>query len=92
MSVVVPSVAGARFPTTTEDDMADEEPITVDCDTCAVRGHGCADCVVTVLMGAPPDVQVDADEQRALGVLADSGLVPPLRMVVPTDSDESATG
>jgi hypothetical protein len=72
--------------------MAHREPILVDCDTCAVRGHGCHDCVVSVLMGAPPDVQVDADERRALDVLAASGLVPPLRMVVPTDSDESDTG
>jgi hypothetical protein len=72
--------------------MAHDEPILVDCDTCAVRGHGCSDCVVTVLMGAPPGVEVDADEQRALEVLAASGLVPPLRMVVATDSDGSATG
>jgi hypothetical protein len=72
--------------------MADEQPLTVDCDTCAVRGHGCADCVVTVLMGAPPEVQVDADEQRALDVLAASGLVPPLRMVAPTEGDERDTG
>ena len=72
--------------------MAHEEPILVDCDTCAVRGHGCSDCVVTVLMGAPPEVQVDAEEQRALEVLAASGLVPPLRMVAATDSKDSATG
>ncbi len=26
----------------------------IDCDTCTVRGSGCADCVVTVLLGAPP--------------------------------------
>lgn len=26
----------------------------IDCDTCTVRGHGCSDCVVTVLLGAPP--------------------------------------
>ena len=26
----------------------------IDCDTCAVRGQGCDDCVVTVLLGAPP--------------------------------------
>ena len=26
----------------------------IDCDTCAVRGPGCGDCVVTVLLGAPP--------------------------------------
>ena len=26
----------------------------IDCDTCTVRGPGCDDCVVTVLLGAPP--------------------------------------
>jgi hypothetical protein len=26
----------------------------IDCDTCTVRGSGCTDCVVTVLLGAPP--------------------------------------
>ena len=26
----------------------------IDCDTCTVRGAGCDDCVVTVLLGAPP--------------------------------------
>jgi hypothetical protein len=72
--------------------MAHREPILVDCDTCAVRGHGCDDCVVSVLMGAPPEVHVDPEERRALDVLAASGLVPPLRMVAPTDSDDSATG
>lgn len=27
----------------------------IDCDECAVRGPACADCVVTVLLGGPPD-------------------------------------
>jgi hypothetical protein len=26
----------------------------IDCNTCTARGTGCADCVVTVLLGAPP--------------------------------------
>ncbi len=89
----------------------------IDCDTCTARGAGCADCVVTVLLGAPPGCQdegpvvvpltartpaaerrprrpavevvlvpgpglvVDLDdvERRAVQVLAQSGLVPPLR-------------
>lgn len=72
--------------------MGHEEPILVDCDSCAVRGRGCADCVVTVLMGGPPEVLVDPEERRAIEVLAASGLVPPLRMVVATESDEWATG
>ncbi len=53
----------------------------IDCDTCVVRGLACHDCVVTVLMGPPPELCFDEDEQRALEVLAGSGLVPPLRMV-----------
>lgn len=55
----------------------------IDCDTCEVRGLACHDCVVTVLLGPPPELAFDDDEQRALGVLAESGLVPPLRMVTP---------
>ena len=54
----------------------------IDCDGCAVRDLACADCVVTVLLGGPPGaVDVDDDERRALDVLADSGLVPRLRLV-----------
>ena len=54
----------------------------IDCDGCAVRDLACGDCVVTVLLGGPPGVvEVDEGEQRALEVLADSGLVPRLRLV-----------
>ena len=54
----------------------------IDCDGCAVRDLACGDCVVTVLLGGPPGVRdVDEGEQRALDVLADSGLVPRLRLV-----------
>jgi hypothetical protein len=31
--------------------------VLIDCDTCTVRGEGCGDCVVTVLLGAPPGWQ-----------------------------------
>lgn len=56
-------------------------PVLIDCDTCVVRGTGCTDCVVSVLLGGPPDdVALDSEERRALRVLADAGLVPPLRM------------
>jgi hypothetical protein len=94
----------------------------IDCNTCTARGTGCADCVVTVLLGAPPGwegvdpvvvpmagrprpgvpeadlhahpeaaaedvvvppagtvVDFDEVERRAVRVLADVGLVPPLR-------------
>ena len=58
----------------------------VDCDRCTVRGAACSGCVVTVLMGSTPDgVEWDATERAALGVLADSGLIPPLRLVTPLE-------
>lgn len=54
----------------------------IDCDDCAVRGVACGDCVMTVLLGAPPAaVEIDETESRALGALADGGLVPRLRLV-----------
>jgi hypothetical protein len=62
----------------------------IDCDACAARGPACDDCVVTVLLGAPPAVRpgnreagfdLDSHEQAALAILARSGLVPPLRLV-----------
>ncbi|HVQ97180.1 MAG TPA: hypothetical protein VMU51_39560 [Mycobacteriales bacterium] len=56
--------------------------MVIDCDGCAVRGLACGDCVVTVLLGAPPEgVQLDDTERQAIAALADGGLVPPLRLV-----------
>ena len=54
----------------------------VDCETCTVRGRACSGCVVTVLLGNPPRaVEWDETERAALKALAESGLVPPLRLV-----------
>lgn len=57
----------------------------IDCGSCAMAALACDDCVVSVLLGVPdvPSRTMDvADEHAAaLGVLADSGLVPPLRLV-----------
>jgi hypothetical protein len=53
--------------------------VKIDCDDCAVRGPGCQDCVVSVLLGVP-ETLLD-DERRALEVLADAGLAPRLRLV-----------
>lgn len=58
----------------------------IDCDTCAARGLHCHDCVVTVLLGPPPEISFDDDERAALAALARSGLVPPLRLVTPVDT------
>jgi len=56
--------------------------VLIDCDGCALRDLACDECVVTVLLGAGgPALEVDDGERRALDVLADSGLVPRLRLV-----------
>jgi hypothetical protein len=64
--------------------------VLIDCDSCAVRDLQCGDCVVSVLLGGPPGevenpgaglVEVDDGARHALAVLADSGLVPHLRLV-----------
>ena len=59
--------------------MPDSGTVVIDCDDCAVRGVGCQDCVVSVLLGVP-DSLLD-DERKALEVLADVGLAPRLRLV-----------
>src|SRR3954451_24131356 len=56
----------------------------IDCDTCTARGTGCADCVVTVLLGAPPGWQTDdpvvvslADRTLPAALEATEGVVVP---------------
>ena len=61
------------------DEWPDMGTLKIDCDDCAVRGHGCQDCVVSVLLGIP-ETLLD-DERRALEVLAEVGLAPRLRLV-----------
>ena len=70
--------------TETEPDLPDPSGLDagivhIDCDDCAVRGHGCQDCVISVLLGVPDTLL--ADERQALEVLADAGLAPRLRLV-----------
>lgn len=58
------------------------EPLTIDCDACLLQGsEACGDCVVTFLCGveAGRPVVVDLAEARAMRVLGDAGLAPPLR-------------
>jgi hypothetical protein len=57
----------------------DTDAVTIDCDDCAVRGPGCKDCVVSVLLGVPDTLL--HDERAALEVLAEAGLAPRLRLV-----------
>jgi hypothetical protein len=69
----------------------------IDCDTCTARGTGCADCVVTVLLGAPPgwqgvDPVVVPMTPRAtaeeMPVAAEDVVVPPPGVVVEFDDVE----
>ncbi|HEV7212855.1 MAG TPA: hypothetical protein VGN47_14190 [Blastococcus sp.] len=48
----------------------------IDCDTCTVRGTGCADCVVTVLLGAPPGWQSADPVVLPMAARLHSGAVP----------------
>ncbi|HVW81056.1 MAG TPA: hypothetical protein VHB69_08980 [Mycobacteriales bacterium] len=52
----------------------------IDCDSCQMRNVACDDCVVTVLLAAPPVGELAPDEAGALAALAEGGLIPPLRM------------
>jgi len=57
----------------------------IDCDRCEVRGVACDDCVVSVLLSAPPareqpGIEWGEDTSGAVAVLAEVGLVPPVRM------------
>ena len=51
------------------------------CNRCELRDIACADCVITAL----PDGQAGLGEaeRRALRVLAEAGLLPPLRFTAP---------
>jgi hypothetical protein len=124
--------------------LPDDSGCVIDCDTCAVRGAACGDCVVSVMLGGPPGaardaadapgasggtdpttglarapgpsgavdpagavgpapiaraaptagaaptlgagnvISVDPEARRALAVLAEAGIVPPLRMTPPS--------
>ncbi|MFC4000816.1 hypothetical protein ACFS2C_12165 [Prauserella oleivorans] len=71
-------------------DFFDEDTLVIDCDRCQVRGDACSDCVVSVLLGAPPEVEWDSAEQRAVDVLAEAGMVPKLRLVPGTPARRRA--
>lgn len=58
------------------------EPLVIDCDTCPVRHPDtCADCLVTFICSRQPDdaLVIDVNDFRALGRLAEGGVVPPVR-------------
>jgi hypothetical protein len=58
----------------------------IDCDQCQARGAGCGHCAAAVLLGADfagPGgeryTDLDPATLRALNVLANAGMIPPLR-------------
>jgi hypothetical protein len=68
----------------------------IDCDSCAARGTGCGDCVVTVLLGAPPGwqgvdpvvVPMTARSRTPEPVAAEDVVLPPPGVVVEFDEVE----
>jgi hypothetical protein len=78
-----------------------EDVVLIDCDACVMRGPGCQDCVVTVVLAFSAErassaertgtLRIDDDERAALDALAESGLVPPLRLVHAVSSVELDT-
>jgi hypothetical protein len=53
--------------------------VIIDCYSCQARGAGCADCAATTVLGTADHADLDPAELRALTVLANAGMIPPLR-------------
>ncbi len=56
----------------------------ISCDDCVMqRTSACDDCVVTFICGREPNeaVVIDVAEARAVRLLGEAGLVPPLRQL-----------
>jgi len=56
----------------------------IDCESCVMRDIACRDCVVSVLIEAPPSPldrgsEIGAEESRVIDLLASRGMIPPLR-------------
>jgi hypothetical protein len=57
----------------------EKDLMAVDGGRCDMCGGACQDCVVTVLAPRSTAGHLDAEELRALSVLADAGMIPPMR-------------
>ena len=72
----------------------------IDCASCVMAGPACEDCLVSVLIGPGNGSAAEVCDEHADAVraLADTGLVPPLRLVprpgshVPYAEDVTMTG
>ena len=56
--------------------------MTIDCRRCEMRGIGCGDCAIASVETRNVTGRLPAAEARALRVLSDGGLVPPLRFTI----------
>jgi hypothetical protein len=54
--------------------------MTIECGRCEMRGIGCRDCAIAVIESQNVTDCLTQEQLRALRVLADAGLVPPLRL------------
>jgi hypothetical protein len=54
--------------------------MTIECGRCEMRGIGCRDCAIAVIESQNVSDCLTQEQLRALSVLADAGLVPPLRL------------
>jgi hypothetical protein len=81
MSVAAFSVVPVSRLTTT--DRQEDQAMIIDCYRCQARGVGCAVCAATHVLGdtlvGDDPTDLDPAELRALTVLANAGLIPPLR-------------
>jgi hypothetical protein len=66
--------------------------VIIDCDQCEMRDIACDDCVITAVLGGPPSDEIGVETTVALRVLADGGLVPPLRMLWPIAGADAGDG
>lgn len=56
--------------------------MAIDCRRCEMRGIGCDDCAIACIETRNVTGRLPAAQARALRVLADAGLVPPLRFTI----------
>ncbi|NIH87869.1 hypothetical protein [Amycolatopsis granulosa] len=58
-----------------------DNTVIIDCNRCTLRGRACGECVLSVLVDAPPVVELDSEELAAVQLLSEAGLVPPPRVI-----------
>jgi hypothetical protein len=55
----------------------EEAEMTIECGRCEARGLACGSCAAAVIVGE--EAEIGPAELRALTVLANAGMIPPLR-------------